>query len=86
MPKPLRVVPTDLHHSALTVDFHADPDPTGIARLGVDGHADYARSDNNNQLRMSGYNLAAVLADLPNNEVKQAPPVQVDLPIGAQSK
>lgn len=24
MPKPLKVVPADLHHSAITVDFHAD--------------------------------------------------------------
>lgn len=64
----------------------AGTDLTGVPRLGVDNHADYARPDNNGQLRMSGYNLAAVLAGLPNNEIKLAPPTQVDLPIGARSK
>ncbi|PYE14966.1 alpha/beta hydrolase family protein [Williamsia limnetica] len=42
-------------------------DRTGIAREGGSGHADYPRSvkgpDNNEWLRMAGYNLASVLTD-----------------------
>jgi Alpha/beta hydrolase len=37
------------------------------------GHSEYARDGSNGQLRMSGYNMAAVLAGLPDDEV--APPV-----------
>jgi hypothetical protein len=37
------------------------------------GHSEYARDGNNGYLRMSGYNMAAVLAGLPNDLV--APPV-----------
>jgi pimeloyl-ACP methyl ester carboxylesterase len=51
----------------------AGTDPGGIVRTGVDAHADYARSDANDQLRMSGHNLAAVVAGLPHN-MEMAPP------------
>jgi hypothetical protein len=51
----------------------AGPDPGGVVREGVEAHADYARLGSENQLRMSGYNLAAVMAGLPNN-VELAPP------------
>lgn len=34
------------------------------------GHSEYARDGSNNQLRMSGYNMAAVLAGLPDDVVK----------------
>jgi len=34
------------------------------------GHSEYARDGSNNQLRMSGYNLAAVLAGLPEDVIK----------------
>jgi hypothetical protein len=52
----------------------AGPDPGGVIREGVQAHADYARLGNDNQLRMSGYNLAAVMAGLPNNELLAPPP------------
>jgi len=42
-------------------------------RQGVNAHADYARSDANDQLRMSGYSLAAVAVGLPGN-MEMAPP------------
>ena len=64
----------------------AGTDPTGIVRDGVNAHADYARLGDNQLLRMSGYNLAAVLAGLPDNEVRQAPPAQVQLPAGVAAK
>jgi pimeloyl-ACP methyl ester carboxylesterase len=56
----------------------AGTDPGGILRQGVDAHADYARSDANDQLRMSGYNLAAVVAGLPDN-MKMAPPPPIPM-------
>ncbi|MCV7079886.1 alpha/beta hydrolase [Mycobacterium szulgai] len=34
------------------------------------GHSEYAREGSNNQLRMSGYNMAAVLAGLPDDVIK----------------
>lgn len=37
------------------------------------GHSEYARDGSNGQLRMSGYNMAAVLAGLPKDVVM--PPV-----------
>jgi hypothetical protein len=51
----------------------AGPDPGGVVREGVEAHADYARLGSDNQLRMSGYNLAAVMAGLPDN-IQLAPP------------
>ncbi|MEH3138796.1 MAG: alpha/beta hydrolase [Mycobacterium kyogaense] len=51
----------------------AGADPGGVVREGVNAHADYARLGSDQQLRMSGYNLAAVLAGLPDN-MKLAPP------------
>jgi hypothetical protein len=33
-----------------------------VDRGGASGHADYPRADGNGNLRMSGYNLAAVLS------------------------
>lgn len=38
-----------------------DPE-LGVNRIGADAHADDPRADSNGQLRMSGYNLAAVLS------------------------
>lgn len=52
----------------------AGPDPGGILRQGVDSHADYARLGADNQLRMSGYNLAAVVAGVPGNTEMAPPP------------
>lgn len=43
-------------------------------REGVQSHADYPRADNDGNLRMSGYNLAAVVAGLPDNQLVFAPP------------
>lgn len=55
----------------------AGPDTADIFRPGIDGHADYARvfhaPDGHDMVRMSEYNLAAVTAGLPNNEVMAAP-------------
>ena len=53
-------------------------DPGGVMRDGVETHSDYARLGSDNQLRMSGYNLAAVMAGLPNN-VAMAPPPPVPI-------
>jgi hypothetical protein len=52
----------------------AGPDPGGVVREGVQSHSDYARLGSDNQLRMSGYNLAAVVAGLPDNQVLAPPP------------
>jgi hypothetical protein len=52
----------------------AGPDPGGVVREGVQAHADYARLGSDNQLRMSGYNLAAVVAGLPDNQLLAPPP------------
>ncbi len=52
----------------------AGPDPGGVMREGVHQHADYARLGSDNQLRMSGYNLAAVMAGLHDNELFAPPP------------
>jgi Alpha/beta hydrolase len=41
-----------------------DPE-LGINRIGASVHADYPRADSNGVLRMSGYNLAAVLSGVP---------------------
>jgi pimeloyl-ACP methyl ester carboxylesterase len=55
-------------------------DPGGVLRDGVHQHADYARPGSGDQLRMSGYNLAAVLAGIPQNEVIMPPPPSVPPP------
>lgn len=47
----------------------AGVDPGGVLRDGVQSHADYPRMGSDDQLRMSGYNLAAVLADIQDNQV-----------------
>jgi hypothetical protein len=54
-------------------------DPGGVLREGVQSHSDYARLGSDNQLRMSGYNLAAVMAGLPDN-VAMAPPPPAPIP------
>ena len=60
---------------------HAGADPGGVIREGVQAHADYARLGSDNQLRMSGYNLAAVMAGLPNNmQLAPPPPVPIAPP------
>ncbi|MCV7339749.1 hypothetical protein MHAE_06167 [Mycobacterium haemophilum DSM 44634] len=46
----------------------------GQWNCGAYGHAEYTRVDANQRLRMSGYNLAAVLAGLPNDLIKPPPP------------
>ncbi|HZU48265.1 MAG TPA: alpha/beta hydrolase family protein [Mycobacterium sp.] len=56
-------------------------DPGGIWRDGVYGHADYPRTFQDalghQELRMSGYNLAAIAAGLPGNKVTASllPPI-----------
>jgi hypothetical protein len=45
-----------------------------VLREGVQGHADYPRVGSDGNLRMSGYNMAAVVAGLPDNELVFAPP------------
>lgn len=42
---------------------------------GAYGHSEYPRLDGDGQLRMSGYNMAAVLAGLPDDLVKPPPPL-----------
>jgi Alpha/beta hydrolase len=43
----------------------ADPMHIDEHRAGAQGHSEYARGDGNGNLRMSGYNLAAVLSGVP---------------------
>lgn len=60
----------------------AGPDPGGVIRQGVESHSDYARLGSDNQLRMSGYNLAAVMAGLPDKvELAPPPPVPITPPL-----
>lgn len=42
----------------------------GLSHERAYGHSEYAREGSNNQLRMSGYNMAAVLAGLPDEAIK----------------
>jgi hypothetical protein len=58
----------------------AGVDPGGVLRDGVQSHADYPRMGSGDQLRMSGYNLAAVLAGIPDNEVIMPPPEPIPPP------
>jgi hypothetical protein len=57
----------------------AGTDPGVILRQGVDSHADYARLGADNQLRMSGYDLAAVVAGVPGS-TEMAPPPAPPMP------
>jgi hypothetical protein len=47
------------------------------------GHSDYARTGSNGELRMSGYNMAAVLAGLPDDVVRPGTVAPDRLPGGA---
>jgi hypothetical protein len=60
----------------LSIDTGAAPGGSlgdGMLHERAYGHSEYARDGSNGQLRMSGYNLAAVLAGLPNDLVKAQP-------------
>lgn len=57
----------------------AGTDPGGVMRDGVSSHADYPRAVDGN-LRMSGYNLAAVIAGLPHDQLVMAPPPSPAVP------
>jgi hypothetical protein len=59
----------------------------GTVRDGVGSHADYPRLGGNGQdLRMSGYNLAAVVAGLPPDQLVPAPsPAMPHIPTGGQT-
>jgi hypothetical protein len=48
--------------------------PDNVMRDGVSSHADYPRLGAGDQLRMSGYNLAAVVAGVPSDQLVMAPP------------
>jgi hypothetical protein len=50
----------------------AGVDPGGVLREGVGSHSDYARAVDGD-LRMSGYNMAAVIAGLPSDQLVMAP-------------
>jgi Alpha/beta hydrolase len=58
----------------------AGVDPGGVLRDGVQSHADYPRLGSGDQLRMSGYNLAAVLAGIPDNQVIMPKTLPLPLP------
>lgn len=59
--------PSDLPFQHLATDAMVTPD--GVARDGVDQHADYPRFGADNEtLRVTGYNLAAITAGLTHNE------------------
>jgi hypothetical protein len=49
----------------LSTSAGADPMHIDEHRAGVHGHSEYAHDDGNGNLRMSGYNLAAVLSGVP---------------------
>jgi hypothetical protein len=49
-------------------------DGGNVFREGVQSHADYPRLGSDGNLRMSGYNLAVVVAGLPDNQLVFAPP------------
>lgn len=51
----------------------AGESPDGVHRDGAHGHADYARDGSNGYLRMSGYNLAVIVANLPDRAVRWRP-------------
>ncbi|MCV7122156.1 hypothetical protein H7H53_03155, partial [Mycobacterium lacus] len=60
----------------LSVNTGVAPGPLlgdGLLHERAYGHSEYARDGNNNQLRMSGYNMAAVLAGLPEDLIE--PPI-----------
>lgn len=65
----------------IELSSHAGVDAGGIWRDGASGHADYPRTfldaSGHQQLRMSGYNLAAIAAGLPGNKVTPSlvPPI-----------
>jgi hypothetical protein len=52
-------------------------DPASVFRDGVLSHSDYPRLGSDGNLRMSGYNLAAVVAGLPTDQLVFAPPPAV---------
>jgi hypothetical protein len=54
-------------------------DPGSVFRDGVSSHSDYPRLGSDGNLRMSGYNLAAVVASLPTDQLVFAPPAAVPL-------
>jgi hypothetical protein len=58
----------------------AGVDSGGVLRDGVQSHADYPRLGSGDQLRMSGYNLAAVLAGIPDNQVIMPKTLPLPLP------
>jgi hypothetical protein len=74
---PLQEVPG---FTELSVNSGQAPDGRGHER--AYGHSEYARNGDNGELRMSGYNLAAVLSGVPDTTV--APPhlPPATLPIG----
>ncbi|WP_430334895.1 alpha/beta hydrolase [Rhodococcus sp. ACT016] len=57
--------------------------PDGVARDGASGHSEYPRPGDNGRLRTSGYNLAAIVADLPTNAVVIGAATGGRLPRGA---
>ncbi len=50
-------------------DFEQLSTDAGTSRDGVGSHSEYPRPGNNQELRMSGYNMAAVVAGLPDRVV-----------------
>ena len=48
--------------------------PDGVTRDGASGHSEYPRTGANGRLRTSGYNLAAIIADLPERAVTTCSP------------
>lgn len=59
--------PSDLPFQQLATDAMVTPD--GVPRQGVSEHAEYPRfGDNGSDLRVTGYNLAAITADLTHDE------------------
>lgn len=53
----------------LSTDAGTSPD--GVTREGVYSHGGYPQLGNNQELRMSGYNMAAVVAGLPDQMVRR---------------
>ncbi|CAM3188568.1 alpha/beta hydrolase [Prescottella defluvii] len=61
--------PSTSNFEQLSTDAGTSPD--GVTREGVYSHGGYPQLGNNQELRMSGYNMAAVVAGLPDQMVRR---------------
>lgn len=60
--------PSTADFEQLSVDAGTSPD--GVTRDGVHSHSQYSQDGDNEELRMSGYNMAVIVAGLPEQAVR----------------